>query len=110
MPRPSDPPSRRPSVVPKPRPWQILPGAMAARWGLRHGITVAPIRRHPIATKDAPMEALVHRLAAAAPHDVSALEAAIDAGTIRPEAIVAVLGKTEGNGCVNDFTRGYATV
>ena len=23
--------------------------------------------------------------------------------------ILCVLGKTEGNGCVNDFTRGYAT-
>ncbi|HUA52372.1 MAG TPA: ring-opening amidohydrolase [Candidatus Sulfotelmatobacter sp.] len=55
------------------------------------------------------MQALVHRLPTAAPHDVSALHAAIDAGAIRPEAIVAVLGKTEGNGCVNDFTRGYAT-
>ena len=55
------------------------------------------------------MHALVHRLPAAAPQDASALHAAIDAGTIKPEAIVAVLGKTEGNGCVNDFTRGYAT-
>lgn len=27
-----------------------------------------------------------------------------------PEAeVVCVMGKTEGNGCVNDFTRGYAT-
>jgi cyanuric acid amidohydrolase len=31
------------------------------------------------------------------------------AGTIDPTRIVAVLGKTEGNGCVNDFTRGFAT-
>jgi cyanuric acid amidohydrolase len=55
------------------------------------------------------MKALVHRLPAAAPQDVSALHDAIDAGTIDPARIVAVLGKTEGNGCVNDFTRGYAT-
>src|SRR5271170_992001 len=55
------------------------------------------------------MKALVHRLPAAAPQDVSALHAAIEAGTIDPARIVAVLGKTEGNGCVNDFTRGYAT-
>jgi len=55
------------------------------------------------------MKALVHRLPAAAPQDVSALHAAIDAGAIDPARIVAVLGKTEGNGCVNDFTRGYAT-
>ena len=27
-----------------------------------------------------------------------------------PPTIVAIVGKTEGNGCVNDFTRGYATL
>jgi len=53
--------------------------------------------------------ARVHRLPAAAPDDASALLAAIDAGTIDPRRIVAVLGKTEGNGCVNDFSRGFAT-
>ena len=55
------------------------------------------------------MQALVHRLPAAAPDDVSALLAAFETGTIDPACIVAVLGKTEGNGCVNDFTRGFAT-
>ncbi len=29
---------------------------------------------------------------------------------VAPREIVAILGKTEGNGCVNDFTRGYATM
>lgn len=53
--------------------------------------------------------ARVHRLAASAPDDVSALEAAIQAGTIDPAGILAIFGKTEGNGCVNDFSRGYAT-
>ena len=52
--------------------------------------------------------ARVHRLSAAAPDDVSAIEAAIAAGTLDPHGIVAVLGKTEGNGCVNDFTRAFA--
>lgn len=33
----------------------------------------------------------------------------VDAGEIDPEHIVAVIGKTEGNGRVNDFTRGFAT-
>jgi len=56
-----------------------------------------------------PRRAYVHRVAAAAPDDVSGLEAAIARGEIRPQAIVAVLGKTEGNGCVNDFSRGFAT-
>ena len=55
------------------------------------------------------VRAYVHRLPASAPDDVSALLLAIQAGTIDPTRIVAVLGKTEGNGCVNDFTRGFAT-
>ncbi len=52
--------------------------------------------------------AYVHRIAAKAPDDVSGLEAAIGAGIIDPHTIVAIFGKTEGNGCVNDFTRGLA--
>ena len=53
--------------------------------------------------------AFVHRLPAKSPDDMSALEAGIACGAIDARAIVAVLGKTEGNGCVNDFTRGFAT-
>ena len=51
----------------------------------------------------------VHRLPTAAPDDVSGLAALLDAGTVDPADVIAVLGKTEGNGCVNDFTRGFAT-
>lgn len=54
--------------------------------------------------------ARVHRISAASPDDVSGIDAAIKAGAIDPRAVIAVLGKTEGNGCVNDFTRGYATL
>ena len=54
------------------------------------------------------MTALVHRLSAAGPDDVAPLDNAIAAGTIDPAGIVAILGKTEGNGCVNDFTRAFA--
>lgn len=50
------------------------------------------------------------RLPTAGPGDTAALAAAIDAGEADPAAIVAIIGKTEGNGCVNDFTRGYATL
>lgn len=53
--------------------------------------------------------AAVHRLSAAAPDDVSALLHLIEAGEVDPTKIMAVLGKTEGNGCVNDFTRGFAS-
>src|SRR5947207_1520501 len=54
--------------------------------------------------------AKVHRISAAAPNDVSGIDALITSGRIDPNGIVAILGKTEGNGNVNDFTRGYATL
>jgi cyanuric acid amidohydrolase len=54
--------------------------------------------------------AKVHRISAAAPNDTSGIEEAVAAGRIDPAGIVAILGKTEGNGNVNDFTRGYATL
>lgn len=54
--------------------------------------------------------ARVHRISAAAPDDVGGIAAAVEAGAIDPRAVIAILGKTEGNGCVNDFTRGYATL
>src|SRR5262249_37839494 len=57
----------------------------------------------------ADMRAYVHRISASAPNDVSGIERAIAEGRIHPEGIVAILGKTEGNGNVNDFARGFAT-
>jgi hypothetical protein len=53
--------------------------------------------------------AKVHRISAAAPDDLSGIEAAIAGGRMHPKGVLAVLGKTEGNGLVNDFTRGFAT-
>lgn len=44
----------------------------------------------------------------AAPDDTSQIAQAIDDGRIEPRAICAVFAKTEGNGCVNDFTRAFA--
>lgn len=52
--------------------------------------------------------AFVHRIATRGPDDVAQLERAFDEGRIRPEAVVAVFGKTEGNGLVNDWTRALA--
>ena len=52
--------------------------------------------------------AYVHRLPAGGPDDVGPIVRAIAAGDIDPAGIVAILGKTEGNGCVNDFTRAFA--
>lgn len=53
-------------------------------------------------------QSYIFRVPAAAPDDVSGVKALFDKG-LDPKSIVAVLGKTEGNGCVNDFTRGYAS-
>lgn len=50
----------------------------------------------------------VFRIPTRGPGDVSGLLKLIDAGTIDPASILAILGKTEGNGGVNDFTREYA--
>jgi cyanuric acid amidohydrolase len=55
------------------------------------------------------MHANVFRLSMAHPGDLSALGQLITDGTIRTADIVAIIGKTEGNGGVNDFTRGYFT-
>lgn len=47
----------------------------------------------------------LHKLSTSDPADVSGLQ---DMPLDAQNALVAVLGKTEGNGCVNDFTRGMA--
>ncbi len=50
----------------------------------------------------------VFKIATKGPGDVSGLMSLIASGAIDPASILAVLGKTEGNGGVNDFTREYA--
>jgi cyanuric acid amidohydrolase len=50
----------------------------------------------------------VFKVATRGPGDVSGLMSLIGSGTIDPTSILAILGKTEGNGGVNDFTREYA--
>jgi cyanuric acid amidohydrolase len=52
--------------------------------------------------------AALHRVPMRHPGDTSAIEALFEAGTLDPGTVMAILGKTEGNGCVNDFTRAYA--
>ena len=51
----------------------------------------------------------VFRITMRGPADISGLIALIANGELSPRGIVAILGKTEGNGGVNDFTREYAT-
>jgi len=53
--------------------------------------------------------AQVCRLSMAHPGDLSELDRLIADGAVRASDIVAIIGKTEGNGGVNDFTRGYFT-
>ncbi|MGA7803642.1 ring-opening amidohydrolase [Bradyrhizobium sp.] len=50
----------------------------------------------------------VFRVPTGGPGDVTGLLALISSGALDPSSIIAVLGKTEGNGGVNDFTREYA--
>jgi cyanuric acid amidohydrolase len=50
----------------------------------------------------------VFRVPTAHPADTSGVLALIASGTIEATDIRAIFGKTEGNGCVNDFTRAYA--
>ena len=50
------------------------------------------------------------RVPCTGPGDMSGVQALIDSGALVPAHIIAVMGKTEGNGCVNDFTREYATM
>jgi cyanuric acid amidohydrolase len=56
------------------------------------------------------MQVGVHKIAMNSPSDVAGLTALIENGTVDPREIVALIGKTEGNGGANDFTRGFATV
>jgi cyanuric acid amidohydrolase len=51
----------------------------------------------------------VHRVPCRGPADLSAVQALVDRGLLDPTTIVAVMGKTEGNGCVNDHTRDFAS-
>src|ERR1700716_1433521 len=85
----------------------------------RHWPRIIPVRSiarkartSPRSSDHAPMtqRALVHRISASAPDDMSGIDAAIAAGRIDPKGVVAVLAKTEGNGLVNDFSRGHATL
>jgi cyanuric acid amidohydrolase len=54
------------------------------------------------------MECVVHRVQMRHPGDASGVLRLIDEGALAADAVAAIFGKAEGNGCVNDFTRGYA--
>jgi cyanuric acid amidohydrolase len=50
----------------------------------------------------------VFRVPTSHPGDVSGLLHLIETGTVAATEIKVILGKTEGNGCVNDFTRPFS--
>jgi cyanuric acid amidohydrolase len=56
------------------------------------------------------MHAQAFKVGMRAPDDVTEAARLLDQGAFRAEHVVAVLGKTEGNGGVNDFTRALATL
>lgn len=51
------------------------------------------------------MPYVVHKVVLESVSDASGLARLIDAGAVSADGVVAVIGKTEGNGGVNDFTR-----
>lgn len=55
------------------------------------------------------MRSHVHRFTLTDPGNVSPLAEAFRSGQLDPATVVAVIGKTPGNGLVNDYTRGYLT-
>jgi ring-opening amidohydrolase-like protein len=54
---------------------------------------------------DTPQPIAVHKVALESVSDASGLARLIDEGAIEADRVVAVIGKTEGNGGVNDYTR-----
>ena len=54
------------------------------------------------------MQAQVFRVPMASPDDISGVVELIDSGRCGAEDVVCIMGKTEGNGCVNDFARGFS--
>ena len=54
------------------------------------------------------MKVGVFKIPQSAPDDLVGLVHLVEQRSLDPQTIVAIMGKTEGNGCVNDFTRGFA--
>ncbi len=52
----------------------------------------------------------VHVIPTTAPDDTSGLEELLTTERVQVDQLICLLGKTEGNGCVNDFSRGLATM
>lgn len=55
------------------------------------------------------MLASAFRVPMKSPDDIAGIVELIEGGLCLAQDIVCIMGKTEGNGCVNDFTRGFST-
>jgi len=53
-------------------------------------------------------ETIIERVPMESPNDISGIQTLFDTHVLEPHEVVAIFGKTEGNGCVNDFTRAYS--
>jgi cyanuric acid amidohydrolase len=51
----------------------------------------------------------VFKIPMSSPDDLRNFQTLLESKKVNPKEIIAILGKTEGNGCVNDFTRALAT-
>ena len=56
------------------------------------------------------IDSRVYKIPMSSPDDLRGLEELVKQKLVDPNDVIAILGKTEGNGCVNDFTRGFATM
>lgn len=56
------------------------------------------------------MQSKVFKVPMSNPADISQIERLVNERAFNPKDVIAIMGKTEGNGCVNDFTRGYSTL
>lgn len=56
------------------------------------------------------IDSRVYKIPMSFPDDLRGLQELVKQKIVDPNDVIAILGKTEGNGCVNDFTRGFATM
>jgi cyanuric acid amidohydrolase len=75
-----------------------------------HGSNNAPFSGSVRLNDMTTYQADLFRIPMRGPGDVSGLKQLLDDGAVDAKDIVAILGKTEGNGGVNDFTREYASL
>src|SRR5204862_763096 len=59
----------------------------------------------PSLISDAPMHIKAYKLLTSSPSDITGIERLFSEDLIEPSEVICIIGKTEGNGGRNDFTR-----